>query len=260
MNIFKQGENYEEENPPEQETETNEEMPSIINSNNIKFMVILGIAIIVIIFLIFSFSQKKKTPVSDTKTTSEDQDAEDWNNFVAQQESAPDTTTTSTIDNETAKKLRAWGYTGDEIEWAVSNNINIDSLIAEAKSEKESVISAEANKLAKTTSPEYRKLLDMTWLGVKPINLKDLSESDSANFEINTVTYNADYKKCISNENQLFLRLTLENGTYAFMTVTPDRWVRLRQTGNIVVNYDLYTYGSAKIITRIEEVNTDGSN
>ena len=52
----------------------------------------------------------------------------------------------------------------------------------------------------------------------------------------------------------MFIAVHLEDGTKVFMPMHPVPWVTLKDSGNINVEYTIVTYGSAKVVTEIHEV------
>ena len=106
-----------------------------------------------------------------------------------------------------------------------------------------------------TASPEYQELLNKTWLGGAPLNLDAVDPNVIYNNTSRKM--NVDYEKCGAQGSQLFLKLYLDDGTAAFMTVTPNRWKELNDSGNIVVEVTWREAGELRIVTDVHEVRVD---
>ena len=148
---------------------------------------------------------------------------------------------------EEKASLRAWGYTGDEIEAAQLAETPAQDLINESKKAQEEARAA----LSNPESPEYLALLNQTWLGELP--LADPITDASVEYSNITVTLNADYEKVPAHGSNLFLKVELEDGTHHWMECYPARWVTLADKGNIVVTYDQITYGDRVYIVNMRE-------
>ena len=120
--------------------------------------------------------------------------------------------------------LRLWGYKADEI-------------------------------VRDTASPEYQERLNKTWLGGAPLNLDAVDPN--VIYSNTSRKMNVDYEKCGAQGSQLFLKLYLDDGTAAFMTVTPNRCKELNDSGNIVVEVTWREAGELRIVTDVHEVRVD---
>ncbi len=66
---------------------------------------------------------------------------------------------------------------------------------------------------------------------------------------------NVDYIKLPAKGHQLFIKFFLENGDAVFMTVTPERYLELKESGNIVVRVSYtQTADGKRIITDMIEI------
>jgi hypothetical protein len=150
---------------------------------------------------------------------------------------------------EEIQQLRAYGYTADEIEesqiFEIPAEVLYERALTAIKEEQQKVI----DELSDTASPAYQELLQKTWLAGDPMNLVQTDD-----YELEGLTENVDYIKLPAVGKQLFLRITMTDGTYLFMTVTPDRWFQLRDVGNIVINYVRCNYNGVWVITEIREI------
>lgn len=150
--------------------------------------------------------------------------------------------------DEEKRSLRSWGYTGDEIEAAQLAETPAQNLINQAKKDQEEVRAA----LSNPESPEYLALLNQTWLGeqTKQAPAFKVNETQYSN---ETITLNADYEKVPVHGTNLFLKVTLEDGTHHFMECSPFRYGDLPDSGNIVVTYDLITFDGLSYINNMRE-------
>lgn len=151
--------------------------------------------------------------------------------------------------------LRLWGYTADEIEISSRDGIPAKTLVDQAKFDRQLAQKEALDAVRDTASPEYQELLNKTWLGGAPLNLD--SVDPNVIYNNTSKKLNVDYEKCGAQGSQLFLKLYLDDGTAAFMTVTPNRWKELAETGNIVVEVTWREAGDLRIVTDVHEVRVD---
>lgn len=150
---------------------------------------------------------------------------------------------------EEKEQLRAWGYTGTEIEEYQSQEVPAADLIAESKRIQEEARAA----LANPESPEFLHILGQTWLGEDAVDVP-MYEEGVTRLTFITVRVNADYEKCEAHGTNLMLKVTLSDGGHHFMEVNPVQWSRLADEGNIVVDYTLYTLDGKQFIANMREV------
>jgi hypothetical protein len=229
--VMRQGENYEEA--------AFETTSAPVVKKNRKVLACMGIAIAAIIlgavFLPRVFSLPKREAAPESSAPERTQEVEIFFKY----------------EPEELEKLRAYGYTADEIEQAERDYVSADVLIERAKEDREAVLRAGIEKVSDAASPEYKALLSQTWLGESAANVPRLENIHDYTTE--TKRENVDYVKLKPTGMQLLLRLELNNGIHVFMTVSPSRWQTLKDTGNIVVNYTVVQYGGAPFITNINE-------
>lgn len=151
--------------------------------------------------------------------------------------------------------LRLWGYTADEIEISSRDGIPAKTLVDQAKFDRQLAQKEALDAVRDTASPEYQELLNKTWLGGAPLNLDAVDPNVIYNNTSRKM--NVDYEKCGAQGSQLFLKLYLDDGTAAFMTVTPNRWKELNDSGNIVVEVTWREAGELRIVTDVHEVRVD---
>lgn len=156
--------------------------------------------------------------------------------------------------------LRKYGYTADEIEQSAALGIKAKVLLADAKEARERLAYDTIKKLGDTGTPEYQEIYYNTWLQGEP---RDLSGIDPSIIPVlSSATVNVDYTRLPAKGPQLWVKLELPDGQYAFMSVTPQRYVQLNDSGNMVVTINTSTQGDQKFVVSIveEEVERDDSN
>lgn len=131
---------------------------------------------------------------------------------------------------EELEALQLNGYTGRQIEEFQEMEVSADLLIAEAKADRQALYEAEIAPYRDSTSDEYKELLRSTWLGWDDLYLADPSQCGYFSDK-----YNLDFTKITPKGHQLWICLYLEDGTDYYMSVTPEQYLRLPQSGNIVV-------------------------
>lgn len=153
--------------------------------------------------------------------------------------------------DEEKQQLRAWGYTGDEIEEHESNETSVEELVAASRQEQEEARAT----LSNPESPEYQALLNNTWLGQQALTIPPYEEGVSEGIiYYDTHTLNADYEKIPAHGHSLLLKVYLEDGSYAFMECPLLRYMQLPDSGNIVVTYQTATIDGATIVSNMKEV------
>lgn len=242
--IFKQGSEYvekaEDGAKEASESEGDKKIPH-------KFLII-GFTAVALVLLALAVLSPKLKGSGDAVKQETDQtlgaDDEYWEQFEE-----------SFVYSDTEKRqLRAWGYTGDDIENAQMNKTPALDLINDAKAAQE-----EARlQLSNPESPEYRALLNNTWLGQSPISLPQYEEGVTEGaVSYGRVTLNADYEKVPAHGHNLFLKVYLDDGSYAFMECPVIRYMQLAEKGNIVVAYATSTVNGVTIISGMTEIDVE---
>ena len=158
----------------------------------------------------------------------------------------------SVFSDAETQALRKWGYTADEIELAGREGLSAMSMVETARAAREEAQKEALAAVSDTASPEYQQLLSQTWLQGEDINLEGVNPTDVVSTSTRTV--NLDYEKVQPKGTQLYLKLFLENGEVAFMDVSPQRYVALNESGNIVVTIDSVMVNDREIIVGLQEV------
>lgn len=149
---------------------------------------------------------------------------------------------------EELAQLRAWGYTGPEIEENQVNEVPAADLIEASRQAQEEARAS----LANPESPEYLNLLNQTWLGEPSVNVPYVDSTTP--YTVSTRRINADYVKVAAHGTNLMLKVQLPSGGHHFMEVTVTQWSRLADAGNIVVDYTEISYNGQIFITGMKEV------
>lgn len=260
-------------NGPEQDVSGGE------NQNKNKLILIAGLLVVlVLIVVILLFVVKLKTGNSEEVVDSSGDGQVDFNVLMEQAADGVSTNTVTTgattteetpaqetsnsedliISDEEADLLRSYGYTGDEIEFYRKYGLSYDVLIEEAEKSQQEVAEKRIEELSDTASDEYKRLLKLTWLSGKKLDVKEVvpDEYGDINITYETKIINGDYVKCGAQGTQLFIKVKMGDLGNAFMFVSPQRWVTMPEKGNIVVSADICHYGDVSVITNIYEVET----
>lgn len=166
---------------------------------------------------------------------------------------------TSGYSETDMQSLRAAGYTGDQITQFSQSGKPVDELLVAAKVERDKFLQDRYKELdtqarINESSDAYKELKKFTWLGGDP---KTLVEDVKGNYMTDNITYNATYIKIPLRSNQCLVKVTLDADKGfqpVFLNLHPDRYAKLKDSGSIVVNFDVVTYNGDKYIDNIKEV------
>jgi hypothetical protein len=253
--IMKQTSTYKEETPSNIE-DINKEISDTSNNESVKeddnpfkkislskiltnpkmIMSMLGIIILIIMGIIF-IPELIKEPEDTGAEFLEDLDI-----------------TTYKYSLEEKSLMRIAGYTADEIERYEIEERDPYELIKEVEIKRKEQYETDIKPLFDSASDEYKFLMNNTWVGGKDI-LPDVITTKDSNYNKSYGTYNCDYRKIPAKGSQLFLKLYIvELNSTVFMSITPERYSELNETGNIVVTlyFNEYSDGSI-IVTEVSE-------
>lgn len=148
------------------------------------------------------------------------------------------------VDDETVLTLRKYGYTGDEIELAISAGANTDELIDAAKALQDVAAKEALERMSDTASEEFQLLVNTTQycMPLQEFLPVDVMVPGFTRVD-NTYLVNADYEKIPTYGYQLRVKVKIANGTYAFMDINPTRYAQMPDSGNIVVEVHYTLYG-----------------
>lgn len=275
--VLQQGESYEDDavkkesndaiNGPEHDT-------AAPKNDKIKYIALAGVAILVVLVLLGIILMKgmnKNEEAADV--TAEDTYVEDDNPAAALLNSDPavtgeytedsasstdmqDTSSTAEYSNTEDIELRKRGYTADEIEFSREHGISYEDMIAQADADIENQQRQVLASLSDEGSEAYQTLLNMTWLQGADLSITDATYDEFGNLSVyeETKTMNIDYTKVPAKGTQLFLKCNLLDYGVAFMTVAPDRWLQLADSGNILVNVTFEHWNDVIVVKDIYEL------
>lgn len=240
--VLIQGDKYQEEGSfsPDNETEVRDENKETKFSKfGSKMPIIIGaviVSIILVVVIVFvSLGGKSKQSVENEGPA----------DFLNEEEIVFEYTLSE------ISELRLAGYTGDEIEAFQFEERDADELIEKARDERQQQYEREIKPFYEGASDEFKELWNNSWVGQKDL----VYDSNVEAFSYYTETMNVDYVRLPAKGHQLFIKFYLENGDACFMTVTPERYAKLKESGNIVLNIEYTQTGDGKrIITSIREV------
>ena len=166
-----------------------------------------------------------------------------------------DTEEVSPLDDEQNTKLRALGYTGDEIEWANEHGIDFDTLVAEAEKLRDQEAHEALVRMSDSASEEFRYIIENSYFS--EIKREFKSQADVEEWErvykSGSFIVNADYVKCPTYGAQLFLKCKIASNTCVYYNITPARWDSLPNSGNIVLQVSYVDYPKTRYIVEIQE-------
>lgn len=172
--------------------------------------------------------------------------------------SATDDTVTAepeTATDEERLKLRAMGYSGDEIDIALSEGFSVDSLIESAQELYDEEAEEALVRMSDAASPEFKYIIKNSYFGQTGYEFVDISQADFGTYDYYKGSYvvNADYVKCPTYGAQLQLRCKVAQDLELFYVVSPERFAKLPQEGNIVLRVEYTVYGANTYVTDIHE-------
>lgn len=212
---------------------------------SLRFKVILGIVTLAIIFIAVVALKLKGSPSKGEGTEVTPTEAlPEW--LVE-----PPVVSAFEYTAEEIALLRLNGYTGDEIEAYEAARINAAELIEDAQAARQVQYEEEIEPYMDSASEEFKELRDSTWLGLDALEV----DEETSKYTRYVEKHNVDYVKLESRGSQLILKLEMQSGRELFMFVSPEQYVRLKDSGNIVVMIEYIRMGNGEIVvTKIEEV------
>lgn len=252
--ILQQGENYEDSNNgPE-----NDLIPNKNNNNKIAIIAIVGVLVVVIIVLAVIFITRKSTDNEEQEVVSSDDTESDFwddaDDFIPEDDFFEDNSTViqEPADSAERTELRKYGYSNDEIEYALSIGMTTDQLIEEATKLQEEKAAEFIKEAGKKGSKTYKKLLRDTWLDGDTLTVPSDMGDDIQYLE--QITINCDYKKIEPHGKQLWLKCNCKEYGDVFLDIDCERWNQLDDKGNIVVCLSVEDYYGTKVVVDIVEI------
>lgn len=157
--------------------------------------------------------------------------------------SGEDSSPVSSSDTETLRKL---GYTGDEIDLAISTGMDIQAMIDAAQQLQDEAAREAINRMSEFLSPEFQHIYNNSIFFMPEQPFIAPQSFETKHSYSGSYIVNADYEKIDTYGYQLWIKVKIANNTYAFMQVVPSRWETLPDTGNIVVRVDYTQYGDSQ--------------
>ncbi|MCM1219033.1 MAG: hypothetical protein NC548_31510 [Lachnospiraceae bacterium] len=286
-------EDYDEEDIADEGSEDTESKITALWGIPVKTFAIVGAALLVVVlaFVIFS-TRRSKTPASSddidpailaeandtyTDTSSAVDNTSDYDSApsdstgndsldgmvynhdtglweeVAAADSGPVTPTDATSDE--VLLLRRMGYTGDEIEFCLSEGFSVQELVDAAQELYDEEADEALKRMSDSASEEFRYIVDNTYFsqtGYEFVSLKD-APFGSYDYYQRNYTVNADYVKCPTYGSQLQLKCRVAQDLWVWYVVTPERWDSLPSEGNIVLRVNYTQYGVNMYVTSVTE-------
>ena len=152
---------------------------------------------------------------------------------------------------EEKEQLRLCGFTGDEIENMEFEHQEASKVIEDMKKKRQEQYEKEMKPFFDGASDEFKAVYYNTWYGQKDF----VVDSDVEGYAYFNENMNVDYEKLPPKGHQLFLKYYLSNGDACFITVPPERYIELSDSGNIVISVEYTKMPNGKrVITRATEI------
>lgn len=199
---------------------------------------IVGVVVIIVLFIVVSGLFKKKPAEEDYSHLDEmlTPDAEETFMYTAQE----------------LQDLRDAGYTGNEIEDYQFAEIDAEYLIEEAAASRKAQYESEIVPYFEAASDEFKSLLRRTWVGMDEF---EIPEGDSDTWTYIVGKFNVDYEKIGARGLQCFIKIYLEDESEGFMTLPPDRYTAIADSGNMIVELkQCIMSNNIKVIVEAKEV------
>lgn len=217
-----------------------EQKKLVLNPKILAVIAIVGIVLLIVAIAIGSKKGSKSNIITDDE--------------AAEIASTEDTfIDIFSYTDEEVEALRQAGYTGYEIEDNEFNEVPAETLITEAEEQRKALYEKELVPYLDSASDEFKMLKSKTWLGLDEIEIP--ADTDSSNLTYVTSQANVDYEKIGSRGMQCFIHYFMADGNEGFMTLTPDRYIAIDDSGNMVIKITYCTLSNGvRIITKAEEV------
>ena len=267
---YKQGNSYEEVDAGDVSPKQSATKQSFSDHKQIIIigaLILLIAVIVVIIYKCFSDDDDIVPEPSTSSTVQEIINTTDTDNnddqeqtIISDQQTNQNGSSSSAVGNmmyteDEKSRLRAAGYTGDDIEQLAIKGTKVEDALDSAKKERSDYLQSLYKELMPESidgaSDAYNALLENTWLGQR---LRPVSKPTDEMFSTKTYRENCRYVKIPPHGGELFIKLILKNGDYVFLSLHPDEYEKMDVEGNMVIDYDAISYGKETYYFNIKEV------
>lgn len=214
---------------------------TIFSSRIVQALIFLGIVLFMGLFLWMTLSARShNNEVNNNPGTTDD--FTNWGDTSGNTDVDGFWGDIFTYTSEEKAELRAWGYTGSEIEDFQLQERDVAELVAESKR-----LQQEAwDSLNNVESPEYQALLSQTWLGLSDTPIPAYEEYMVQRSEVRRLV--ADYVKVPPKGGNLFFKVDMKDGSYHFMDVSISEYTKYPDADNINVEYTVHYVGEQEYI------------
>lgn len=165
----------------------------------------------------------------------------------------------SSVSEDIMTTLKKLGYTGDEIQAAVDNGLDLNTLVEEGERLQNEGAEEALKRMSNSASKEFKELVNNSIYCMPKGTFTESPYGAETSVNLSdSYIVNADYDKLPTYGLQLFLKCKIANNTYLFVPVTPSRWETLPESGNIVLQVDYTLYGTTEstgvYVTNVTEV------
>lgn len=276
MSEMQQGSQYEEEDYGFEEEEEYEDEEADLEIDTFygipKNTIILGAAALVVLIIavgiVMTWRSKSKDeePVydemdndfldTDDYEISIDDYEEDLDEFTVDESySEPVNITVADLTSEQSDTLRKLGWSGDEIDIALSYGLNYQALVDYATELRDEEAKEALQRMSDTAGPEFKEIMNYTFMGQGEVQ-NPSGDRDQYEESRTSVKINADYIKCPTRGNQLWLKCRIATDAYVWYQCSPIRWLTLPDEGNIVLNVDFWLLNDTAYVTNISEADS----
>lgn len=144
-----------------------------------------------------------------------------------------DPSTYSIYSNDEIANLRAYGYTGDEIEYYSQQGTSYDTLINDAIERRNKANEEWRSSVIDDASEGYKNLMAKSYMDGKSTKQSCAVDEVSG---YGTKRENVDYEKCGVYNYQAWIKVYTQYGSMVMLMDLP-RYTELSDSGNIVVEY-----------------------
>ncbi len=236
--VLKQGSTYSDNKTTANKSEgTTSDVKKPVDHKLIVGIAAVGVVIIVIFLVMYIMPSLRAS-----KQEAEDQESQE--SFDSQFDDLEwvEPVSTFSYTPEEIEMLRAAGYTGDEIESFVKQEIPAQQKYDEAAALQQKFVDSFYESVSDTSSSEFKDYVKDTWL---LLDKRDTSDGVDVS---NMFTYNtkviADFEKVELHGAQLFIKvypINLDHDFWMYVQLSPEKYNSLPASGNIILYFDYLT-------------------